>query len=171
MKKLLLTVLITLSTNILAKTSLLGVYINDNVLDYVTKEELKSKSRDIVRGFFALRLKNPPVSNKYYSDDVFVTFDKNNKIVQILSVKKFQNLETCEKMEYEVRRLSETKNNFEFVRNPNAEYGFYKWLGDNVITTLCNVNVLSDDETILFIFLKTEKYSDKFQEYLLDSKI
>ena len=82
MKKLLLTLLITLSTTILAKTpeSLFGVYINDNVLDYVTKEELKSKGKDYARGFYYVEIKNPPVSNKDYSDILWVRFDKNNKI-------------------------------------------------------------------------------------------
>jgi len=58
MKRLLLPLLITLSTTILAKTpeSLFGVYINNNVLDYVTNEEFKSKSRDKARSFYALKL-------------------------------------------------------------------------------------------------------------------
>ena len=89
MKKLLLTLLITLSTTILAKTpdSLFGVYINDNVLVYVTKEELKSKRRNIVRDFYYVKIKNPPVSNKNYSDKLWVIFDKNNKIHNISSEK------------------------------------------------------------------------------------
>ena len=170
MKKLLLTVLITLSTTILAKTpeSLFGVYINDNVLDYVTKEELKSKYRDSARGFYYVKIKNPPVSNKDYSDELYVTFDKNNKIAQIQSQKQFQNLETCEKVEYGVRRALENKYNIEFVRNSNTKYGFDKWVGDNVIATQCKV--FGDDDIALFIFLQTEKYDDKYKEFL-DSKI
>ena len=170
MKKLILTLLITLSTTILAKTpdSLFGVYINDNVLDYVTQEELKSKLRDYARGFYALRLKNPPVSNKSYSDKLWVTFDKNNKIHSIQSDKKFQNSETCEKVEYGVRRQLETKYNFEFVRNSQTKHGFQKWVGDNVMMTTCKV--FGDDETTLIISLKTEKYSDKYNEFL-DSDI
>ena len=170
MKKLLLPLLITLSTTILAKTpdSLFGVYINDNVLDYVTQEELKSKLRDYARGFYALRLKNPPVSNKSYSDKLWVTFDKNNKIAQILSEKEFQNSETCEKVEYGVRRTLETKYNFEFERNPRSNYAFYKWIGDNVISTQCKV--FGDNKTILFILLYTKEYFEKYNEYF-DSKI
>ena len=166
MKKLLLPILITLSTTILAKTpeSLFGVYINDNVLDYVTKEELKSKYRDSARGFYYVKIKNPPVSNKDYSDELYVTFDKNNKIAQIQSQKQFQNLETCEKVEYGVRRALENKYNIEFVRNSNTKYGFQKWVGDNLIATQCRV--FGDDEVILFIYLRTEKYSDKYREYL-----
>jgi len=170
MKKLLLTLLITLSTTILAKTpeSLFGVYINDNVLDYVTKEELKSKYKDYARGFYALILKNPPVSNKDYSDKLFVKFDKNNKIAKIKSQKEFQNSETCEKVEIGVRRQLENKYNIEFERNPNGEYAFQKW-GENVlIQTQCRV--FSDDKTILFILLETEEYFDKYNEYL-DSNI
>ena len=165
MKKLLLPLLITLSTTILAKTpeSLFGVYINDNVLDYVTKEELKSKRRDYARGFFQLRLKNPPVSNKNYSDKLWVKIDKNNKIHSIHSEKKFQNSETCEKVEYGVRRRLESKYNFEFVRNSKTKYGFQKWVGDNVIATSCIF--FSDDDITLFISLETEKYSDKYKEY------
>ena len=170
MKKLLLPLLITLSTTILAKTpeSLFGVYINDNVLDYVTKEELKSKSRDYARGFYYVKIKNPPVSNKDYSDDLWVKFDKNNKIAKIQSEKVFQNSENCEKVEYGVRRALESKYNIEFVRNSNTKYGFQKWVGDNVISTECRV--FSDDETILFISLRTERYSYKYNEFL-DSKI
>jgi len=170
MKNLLLLILITLSTTILAKTpeSLFGVYINDNVLDYVTQKELKSKSRDYARGFYGLRLKNPPVSNKDYSDKLWVKFDKNNKIARIKSQKEFQNLETCEKVEYGVRRALENKYNIEFVRNSNTKYGFYKWVGDKALETQCRV--FGDDETILFIILDTKEYFEKFSEYL-DSKI
>ena len=170
MKKLILTLLITLSTTILAKTpeSLFGVYINDNVLDYVTQKELKSKYRDYARGFYYVKIKNPPVSNKDYSDNLWVTFDKNNKIHSIQSDKKFQNSETCEKVEYGVRRQLETKYNFEFVRNSQTKHGFQKWVGDNVMMTTCKV--FGDDETTLIISLKTEKYSDKYNEFL-DSKI
>ena len=170
MKKLLLTLLITLSTTILAKTpeSLFGVYINDNVLDYVTQKELKSKSRDYARGFYTLRLKNPPVNNKDYSDKLYVKFDKNNKIAKIQSEKQFQNSETCEKVEYVARRQLETKYEIKFVRNSRTKYGFYKWVGDNVIFTECKV--FSDDKTTLFINLETKKYEEKYNEYL-DSKI
>ena len=170
MKKLLLLILITLSTTILAKTpdSLFGVYINDNVLDYVTQKELKSKYRDYARGFYYVKIKNPPVSNKDYSDNLWVTFDKNNKIHSIQSDKKFQNSETCEKVEYGVRRQLESKYNIEFVRNSKTKHGFQKWVGDNLMMTTCRV--FSDDETTLIISLKTEKYSDKYNEFL-DSKI
>ena len=170
MRKLLLTLLITLSTTILAKTpdSLFGVYINDNVLDYVTKEELKLKWRDYARGFYALILENPPVSNKNYSDKLFVKFDKNNKIAKIKSQKTFQNSETCEKVEYGVRRRLESKYNFEFVRNSKTKYGFQKWVGDNVIETECRV--FGDDDITLFIILDTKEYIEKYKEYL-DSKI
>jgi len=166
MKKLLLPLLITLSSTILAKTpeSLFGVYINDNVLDYVTKEELKSKVKDYARGFYYLELKNPPVRNKNYSDIFWVRLDKNNKIAAINSEKEFRNSETCEKVEYGVRRQLETKYDFEFERNSRTKYGFYKWIGDNVISTSCVV--FSDDDTTLFITLKTERYSDKYNEYL-----
>ena len=170
MKKLFLPLLITLSTTILAKTpeSLFGVYINDNVLDYFTKGELKSKRRDFARGFFALILENPPVSNQIYTDKLFIKFDKNNKIAQIKSQKKFQNLETCEKVEYGVRRQLESKYNIEFVRNSWAKHGFQKWVGDNVISTECRV--FSDDKTTLFITLETKKYQEKYTEYF-DSRI
>jgi len=171
MKNLLLPLLITLSTTILAKNpdSLFGVYINDNVLDYVTKEELKSKWRDYARGFYGLRLKNPPVSNKYYSDELFVKFDKNNKIAEIKSQKDFLKLETCKEVENNARRQLETKYDIEFAENSYVNYGFYKWVGDNAIGTECRV-FGDDDKTILFITLKTEKYRDKYQEYL-DSNI
>ena len=166
MKNFLLPLLITLSTTILAKTpdSLFGVYINDNILDYVTKEGLKSKYRDYVRGFYGLILENPPVSNKNYSDKLFVKFDKNNKIAKIKSQKTFQNSETCEKVEYGVRRTLENKYNIEFVRNRNTNYGFQKWVGNILIQTQCVV--FSDKETILFILLDTEEYFDKYKEYL-----
>ena len=169
MKNLLLPLLITLSTTILAKNpdSLFGVYINDNVLDYFTKEELKSKSRDRARGFYVLRLKNPPVSNKDYSDELFVMFDKNNKIGRIISEKVFQNFETCEKLGYSVRRLLESKYDFEFERNTYTKYGFDKWVGDNQIAIQC---LATDNNTYLYIFLQTEKYFYKYDEYL-DSKI
>ena len=170
MKKLLLPILITLSTTILAKTpeSLFGVYINDNVLDYVTQKELKSKYRDSARGFYQLRLKNPPISNKSYSDKLWVMFDKNNKIAKIQSQKEFQNPETCEKVEYGVRRALENKYNIEFVRNSKTKHGFDKWVGDNVISTQCKV--FGDDDTTLFILLNTKEYFEKYKEYL-DSKI
>jgi len=170
MKKLLLPILITLSTTILAKTpeSLFGVYINDNVLDYVTQKELKSKYRDSARGFYQLRLKNPPISNKSYSDKLWVMFDKNNKIAKIQSQKEFQNPETCEKVEYGVRRALESKYDIEFVRNPYTKYGFDKWVGDKLLGTQCRV--FGDDKTLLFIALQTEKYQEKYNEYL-DSKI
>jgi len=170
MKKLFLPLLITLSTTILAKTpeSLFGVYINDNVLDYVTQKELKSKSRDYARGFYGLRLKTPPVSNKDYSDKLWVKIDKNNKIAQIKSQKQFQNLETCEKVEYGARKTLETKYNIEFVRNPRTKYGFQKFFKDNAIGTQCKV--FSDDETILFITLQTIQYGRKYAESF-DSKI
>ena len=164
-KLLLLPLLITLSTTILAKTpeSLFGVYINDNVLDYVTQKELKSKSRDYVRGFYGLILKNPPVSNKDFSDMLFVKFDKNNKIAEIKSQKKFQNSETCEKVEYGIRRTLETKYNIEFVRNSRAKYGFQKLFIDNGISTQCKV--FSDDDITLFISLETTEYYEKYKEY------
>jgi len=170
MKKLLLTLLITLSTTILAKTpdSLFGVYINDNVLVYVTKEELKSKRRNIVRDFYYVKIKNPPVSNKNYSDKLWVIFDKNNKIHSIQSEKVFQDSETCEKVEYGARRTLETKYNIEFVRNSRTKYGFQKLFKDNVISTQCKV--FSDDKTTLFITLKTIQYSRKYAESF-DSKI
>jgi len=165
MKKLLLTLLITLSIPILAKTpdSLFGVYINDNVLDYVTKGELKSKGRDYARGFYGLRLKNPPVSNKDYSDKLFVKFDKNNKIGEIKSEKKFQNLETCEKVEYGVRKALENKYSIELSKNPYTTYGFYKWVGDKLLATQCKV--FSDDDITLFISLETTEYYEKYKEY------
>ena len=169
MKKLLLSLLITLSTTILAKTpdSLFGVYINDNVLDYFTKEELKSKYRDRARGFYKLELKNPPVSNKDYSDRLWLRFDKNNKIAESNSQKRFIDSETCEKVEYGVRRQLENKYNIEFVRNPNTKYGFYKWVGDNGIGTECKV---FDNHTTLFILLNTKEYYEKYKEFL-DSRI
>ena len=164
MKNLLL-ILITLSTTILAKTpdSLFGVYINDNVLDYVTKEELKSKRRDIVRDFYYVKIKNPPVINKDYTDNLWVTFDKNNRIHSIQSDKFFQDSETCEKVEYGARRQLETKYNIEFVRNSRAKYGFQKWVGGKVLATECKV--FGDYDTKLLIHIHTEKYSDKYNEY------
>ena len=164
MKNFLLPFLITLSTTILAKTpeSLFGVYINDNVLDYVTKKELKSKVKDRARGFYYLELKNPPVHNKNYSDIFWVRLDKNNKIAAINSEKEFQNSETCKDVEYQVRRTLETKYNFEFERDPKINYVFQKWFGDIVITTQCRV---FDNHTTLFINLVTEEYNDKYREY------
>lgn len=170
MKNLLLTVLITLSTTIFAKTpdSLFGVYINDNVLNYVTKEELKSKVKSIIaRGFDELTLNNPPVSNKNYSDKLFLLFDKNNKIGRIHSQKVFQNSETCEIVEYGLRRALENKYNIVFVRNPNAKYGFQKWVGDNVIATEC---FFHNNETFLLIFIETDEFRVKYSEYV-DSTI
>ena len=166
MKKLLLPILITLSTTILAKTpeSLFGVYINDNVLDYVTQKELKSKYRDYARGFYYVKIKNPPVSNKDYSDNLWVTFDKNNKIHSIQSDKKFQNSETCEKVEYGVRRQLETKYNFEFRRNTRNNNTFSKLVGDNWILTSCTAG---DDDTKLLIYLQTKEHRDKFRQQLL----
>jgi len=159
MKNLLLTLLITLSTTILAKTpvSLFGVYINDNVLDYVTQEELKSKWEALGRGFYTLELKNLPVSNMY----VYVVFDKNNKIVHILSQKEFQNIETCKQVEYGVRRALEKKYNFEFdeIELPRMSYSFQELVEDNVMmTTQCLV--ISDDITMLSIAIQTEEYLD-----------
>jgi len=163
MKKLLLSLFITLSTTILAKTpdSLFGVYINDNVLDYFTKEEIKSKYRDKVRGFYTLRLNNPPVSNKDYSDELFVKFDKNNKIAKIKSQKRFKDLETCKNVEYVVRKTLESKYDFEFERNPMSTYGFQKWVGNNVIATEC---FFSNNKTLLLIFFQTEEYTYKHIE-------
>jgi len=170
MKKLLLTLLITLSTPILAKTpeSLFGVYINDNVLDYVTKEELKSKYRDYVIGFYGLLLQNPPVSNKDFSDDLFVKFDKNYKIAQIKSQKQFQDSETCEKVEYSVRRTLEKKYDIELARNSRTNYGFQKWFENVALGTQCKV--FSKNKTILGIVLDTKEYSDKYRKFF-DSKI
>ena len=168
MKKLLLSLFITLSTTILAKTpdSLFGVYINDNVLDYVTKEELKSKYRDKVRGFYGLILKNPPVSNKDYSDKLWVKIDKNNKIASIQSEKYFRNFENCKRVEVDVRKALETKYDIELLRN-SEPYGFYKWLVDNAIATGCRV---SGDKTDLLISLMTKDYIFKLNESL-NSKI
>ena len=167
MKNLLLTVLITLSTTIFAKTpdSLFGVSINDNVLNYVTKEELKSKDKDVVSGYFWLLLKNPPVINKDYSDVLFVTFDKNNKISEIQSEKNFQNSENCETVEYGIRRTLETKYDIKFTKSSLSRYGFYHWVGygDIVIGTECKF--VGDDETTLFIYIQTEEYSYKYDEY------
>jgi len=170
MKKFLLPFLITLSSTILAKTpdSLFGVFINDNILNYVTKEELKSKRKDFVKGFYELRLNNPPVSNKNYSDKLYVIFDKNNKIGEINSQKIFQNLQTCEKVEYGARKALENKYNIEFLKNPNTKYGFDKWVGDIQIGTQCIVS--SVDKTTLIILLHSKKYNDKYNEYL-NSKI
>ena len=170
MKKLLLPLLITLSTTILAKTpeSLFGVYINDNILNYVTKEELKSKSKDFVKGFYELRLNNPPVSNKDYSDKLYVKFDKNYKIAQIKSQKQFQDSETCEKVEYGVRRTLEKKYDIEFARNSRTNYGFQKWFENVALGTQCKV--FSKNKTILGIVLNTKEYSDKYREFF-DSKI
>ena len=162
MKKLLLALLITLSTTILSKTpdSLFGVYINDNVLDYVTKEELKSKVKDRARGFYYLELKNPPVSNKDYSDRLWLRFDKNNKIAQIKSEKHLQNFETCKRVVVDVRKALETKYDVELERNW-ASYGFQKRFGDNVIVSECTV---SGDKTVLFISLMTIEYIIKINE-------
>ena len=71
-------------------------------------------------------------------------------------------------MEYVARRQLETKYEIKFVRNSRTKYGFYKWVGDNVIFTECKV--FSDDKTTLFINLETKKYEEKYNEYL-DSKI
>jgi len=166
MKKLLLSLLITLSTTILAKTpeSLFGVYINDNVLDYVTKEELKSK-RKYIKGFYYLLLETPPVSNKDYLDSLFVMFDKNNKISNIQSEKTFQNLENCKNMEVSARSTLENKYDIEFVRNLNDQYGFrfQKWGGDYAIVSECTV---SGDKTVLLISLMTSEYIFKLNESL-----
>jgi len=164
MKKLLLTLLITLSTTILAKTpeSLFGIYINDNVLDYVTKEELKSKRKDRARGFYSLILKNPPLSNKDFTDKLYVSFDKNNKIVKIQSDKVFQTFENCKNVGYRVRKGFENKYDIEFVTNLNIKYGFDKWVGDNQIAIQC---LATDNVTYLLIFLQTEKYKEKYDEY------
>jgi len=166
-KLLLLPLLITLSTTILAKTpeSLFGVYINDNVLDYVTQKELKSKSRDRVRGFYGLELKNPPISNKDFSDKLYVRFDKNNKIAQIKSEKHLQNFETCKRVGVDVRKALETKYDIEFVRNLNDQYGFrfQKWGGDYAIVSECTV---SGDKTVLLISLMTSEYIFKLNESL-----
>ena len=108
------------------------------------------------------------MSNKNYSDKLWVIFDKNNKIHDITSEKQFQNSENCEKVEYGVRRTLETKYNIQFVRNSRTKYGFQKLFKDNGISTQCKV--FSDDEIILFISLKTIQYSRKYAESF-DSKI
>ena len=165
MKKLLLPLLITLSTTILAKTpeSLFGVYINDNVLDYVTQKELKSKYRDSARGFYQLRLKNPPISNKSYSDKLWVMFDKNNKIAKIQSEKVFQNSENCHRVEFRARKILETKYDIKFDKNPYIAYGFEKWVGNNYIASACLVN---NDNTTLLLYLYTEGHFNKVNDYL-----
>ena len=171
MKKLVLTLLITLSTTILAKTpdSLFGVYINDNVLDYVTPWEFDSHYEASAKGFYGLEMWFPPIRNKDWSDKLYVKFDNNNKIGSIHSEKKFQNSETCEKVEYDVRKALENKYSKELSKNPYTNYGFYKWVGDNVMMTECRV--FSDDDITLIISLHTKKYVVRLNESKSKSRI
>ena len=164
-KLLLLPLLITLSTTILAKTpeSLFGVYINDNVLDYVTQKELKSKSRDRVRGFYGLELKNPPISNKDFSDKLYVRFDKNNKIAQIKSEKHLQNFETCKRVGVDVRKALETKYDIKLKRISIPRDSFMGVFGVSGIVSECTV---SGDKTVLLISLMTSEYIFKLNESL-----
>jgi len=169
MKKLILTLLITLSTTILAKTpvSLFGVYINDNVLDYVTQKELKSKWRNYVRGFYTLRLKTPPVSNKDYSDRLYVKFDKNNKIAQINSEKHLQNFETCKRVGVDVRKALETKYDIKLKRISIPRDSF---MGVSEVSGIVSECIVSGDKTVLLISLMTSEYIIKLNESL-NSKI
>ena len=166
MKNLLLPLLITLSTTILAKTpdSLFGISINDNILNYVTKEELKSKGKDALEGYFYILLKNPPVSNEDYVDYLFVMFDKNNKIGNIQSQKSFQKLETCKLIELPIRNLLMDKFNIEFEPYPNIQYGFYNNKYGVTIATECNVE--NDNKTTLIISLESQEYLNKRAAFL-----
>jgi len=166
MKNLLLPLLITLSTTILAKTpvSLFGVNLNDNILNYVTSKELQSKFEDYVKGFHTIRLKNPPKNNQYLFDSLFVTFDVNNKIGNVKAQKVFRNIDTCSKVETNARTSLMRKFNIEFERNPLVNYGFSKYIKGYDIGTECRV--FSDDITALFIFINKEEYSDKYNEHL-----
>ena len=166
MKNLLLPLLITLSTPILAKTpdSLFGISLNDNILNYVTKEELKSKGENTAEGYSYILLKKPPVSNKDYVDYLFVMFDKNNKIGNIQSEKSFQRLETCKILELPIRNLLMDKFNIEFKPYPNIEYGFYNNKYGVNIATECNVR--SDNKTTLLISLESQEYLNKRAAFL-----
>ena len=146
----------TESSTILAKTpdSLFGVYINDNVLNYVTKQELKSKSKDYVKGYFYVLLKNPPIKNEDYTDDLYVTFDKNNNIANILSEKIFQSPKNCKKAQNNLREELEKKFDLEFLWNP-FDHSFLDWIGDVSFQMQCEFD---DKESKFFITIETYEY-------------
>ena len=64
-----------------------------------------------------------------------------------------------------------TKENIpkELSKNPYTNYGFYKWVGDNVMMTECRV--FSDDDITLIISLHTKKYVVRLNESKSKSRI
>ena len=156
MKKLLLPLLITLSTSIFAKSldSLFEVRINDNILNYVTKQELNSKGKDYVKGYFYVLLKNPPIKNEDYTDDLYVTFDKNNKIANILSQKIFQRPKNCKKAQNSIRESLEKKLDLDLLWNP-FDNSFIVWVGEASLQIQCEFD---EKEAKLFIIIETYEY-------------
>ena len=156
MKNLLLTLLITLSTSIYAKSldSLFEVRINDNILNYVTKQELKSKSKDYVKGYYYVLLKNPPIRNEDYTDILYVTFDKNNKIANILSQKIFQSSKNCKKAQNSIRETLKKKLGLDLLWNP-FDNSFIDWVGEVSLQIQCEFD---EKEAKLFIIIETYEY-------------
>jgi len=173
MKKLLLSLLISFSTVVLAETpkGFFGIELMKNAKQYVTDATLagKVKNKETIGKYYDVFI-YPPERNPFY-ERYYLVIDEKNLVHNIQGDKDFNSLENCLNEINVVINKLENKYNFKLIEQEITNPGFksylnYQYFSNGAyLTVQCNEysngNVLS---TIQFNSKEYGQDSDKFYD-------
>ena len=173
MKKLLLSLLISLSTVVLAETpkGFFGIELMKNAKQYLTDAMLavKVKNKETIGKYYDVFI-NPPERNPYY-ERYYLVIDEKNLVHNIQGDKDFNSLENCLSEVNVVKNILEKKYGFKLLEQEIVNPGFktylnYQYFSNGAYLTIqCNEH--SNGDVLSTIQYQTKKYgqdSDKFYD-------
>jgi len=146
MKKLLLSLLISFSTVVLAETpkGFFGIELLKNAKQYLTDAQLagKTKNTETIGGYYDISIK-PPEINPYF-EDYFLTVNDRNFIHDIIGQKYHSDIQVCFREVKTIRNVLEEKYNFKFFETEMTNPDFKTYLNyiyfssGDYLTVQCN---------------------------------
>jgi len=173
MKKLVLTLLISLSTVVLAETpkGFFGIELMKNAKQYATDATLAGKVRntETIGKYYDVFI-YPPERNPFY-ERYYLVIDEKNLVHNIQGDKDFNSLENCLSEVNFVKNKLEKKYGFKLLEQEIVNPGFktylnYQYFSNGAYLTIqCNEH--SNGDVLSTIQYQTKKYgqdSDKFYD-------
>jgi len=171
MKKLLLSLLISFSTVVLAETpkGFFGFELMKNVKQYVTDAKLAGKVRnpETIDNYYDIYL-NPTEINPYFGR-YFLTVNDRNIIHQIAAAKNYSDLQVCLRDIDEIKRVIEEKYNLILDQYERSHPGFYSYIKDisfsnnDYLSVRCNERTSYDVSS--YLMYRNNKFRDDVVRY------
>jgi len=173
MKKLLLSLLISFSTVVLAETpkGFFGIELLKNAKQYVTDAKLAGKVRnqETIDNYYDFYL-NPPEINPYF-ERYFLTVNNRNIIHQIVAEKNYTDLQVCLRDVNEIKRTIEKKYNLILEEYKRSHPGFMSYTKDiyfsnnDYLSLRCNERTSYDVSS--YLLYRNHKFADDVERYYI----